>query len=226
MLLHILTHIDTDHIILIVKQGLGQRFRKLGLADTGRSQEQEGTNRLGRILDSGFGTNDGFGHFLNTLVLTDHTLMQHRVHIQDLASLAFIQLAYRNAGPSGNDPCNLFLCHTLVYQTQILILHFLFFSCQFFLQLRQLTVLQLCRFIQIIFLLSLSDIAVDLLDLLTQCGKTIYGCLFILPLSFLGCKLVMKLCQILLQIFQTFLAQMIRLFLQCRLLDLHLHDLT
>ena len=46
MLLHVLTHVDTHHILFIVKQALGKCLRKLGLTYTGRSEEQEGTDRL------------------------------------------------------------------------------------------------------------------------------------------------------------------------------------
>ena len=37
MFLHVFTHIDTNHVVLIVKQCLRQRFCKLCLADTGRT---------------------------------------------------------------------------------------------------------------------------------------------------------------------------------------------
>ena len=42
----ILTHVDTHHVVLIVKQALGKRLCKLCLTDSGRSQEQEGSDRL------------------------------------------------------------------------------------------------------------------------------------------------------------------------------------
>ena len=50
--------------------------------------------------------------------------------------------------------------------------------------------------------------------------------LLIIPLCFLGIKGITKLCQLLLKCFQTFLTQVICLFLQCRFLNLQLHDLT
>ena len=41
VLLHVLGHIDPDHILLIVKQGSCKCLGKLCFADTGRSEEQE-----------------------------------------------------------------------------------------------------------------------------------------------------------------------------------------
>ena len=40
-LLHVLTHINSDHVVLIIKERLCQRLGKLCLTNTGRSQEQE-----------------------------------------------------------------------------------------------------------------------------------------------------------------------------------------
>ena len=37
MLLHVLTHIDTDHVVLIIEQALCQSLGKLCLTNTGRS---------------------------------------------------------------------------------------------------------------------------------------------------------------------------------------------
>ena len=44
-LLHVLAHVDTDHRLLVVEQVLGNRARQLGLADAGRPEEHERTNR-------------------------------------------------------------------------------------------------------------------------------------------------------------------------------------
>ena len=56
--LHILTHVNTHHVIFIIKHLLRQRFRQFGLTHTGRSQEQEGADWLRRIFDSCLGTNN------------------------------------------------------------------------------------------------------------------------------------------------------------------------
>ena len=88
--LHILTHIDTHHIVLIIKQILCKCFCKLCLTYTGRSKEEEGTDRLGRIFDSCFGTDDCISYFRNAFVLSDDTFVKFICKVQCLTSLAFI----------------------------------------------------------------------------------------------------------------------------------------
>ena len=69
--------------------------------------------------------------------------MQLVAKCQDLRSLALCELCDRNTGPAGDDPLDLFFCHTLVYQGHILLVYLLLLDLQLLLQLRQLTVLQL-----------------------------------------------------------------------------------
>ena len=88
--LHVLTHIDTHHIVLIIKQILGKCFCKLCLTYTCRSKKEEGTNRLSRIFDSCFGTDDCIGYFRNAFVLSDDTFVKFICKVQCLASLAFV----------------------------------------------------------------------------------------------------------------------------------------
>ena len=90
MLLHVLTHIDTNHVVLVVEQCFGQSLCKLRLTNTSRSKEQERTNRLGRILNAGFGTKDGFGYFLHAFILAYDPFVQNRIQMEDLAALALI----------------------------------------------------------------------------------------------------------------------------------------
>ena len=71
----ILAHIDTGHAVLIVKQVFSQRFGKLGLTYTGRTEEDERTDRTFRILQSGTATTHGIRNGCNSLFLTDHTGM-------------------------------------------------------------------------------------------------------------------------------------------------------
>ena len=39
--LHILGHVDTDHVFFRVKESTCKRFRQFGLADTGRAEENK-----------------------------------------------------------------------------------------------------------------------------------------------------------------------------------------
>ena len=60
-------------------------FGKLCLTDTGRSEEQEGTDWLGRIFDSGFGTEDGICYQSYTFILSDDTFVQFIFQIQEVS---------------------------------------------------------------------------------------------------------------------------------------------
>ena len=224
--LHIFTHVDPDHVVLIVKQALGKSLGKLCLADAGRSKEQERSNRFGRILDAGFGPDNRLCYLRNAFILTNNPFVEFIRQMQGLASLAFIQLGNRDPRPPGDDLGNLILCHTLVYQRQILIFDLFFLFFQLFLQLRQSAVLKLCRFIQVIALLCAFDLTIQLFNLLTELLDMLYGSLFIIPLCLLFCKCFSLLCQLLLQFCQTFLAQPVVFLLQGSLFDLQLHDLT
>ena len=46
-LLHVLAHVDPDHRVLVVEQELGEGPGELGLADAGRSEEQERADAAG-----------------------------------------------------------------------------------------------------------------------------------------------------------------------------------
>ena len=71
MLLHVLGHVDPDHRLLGVEHELGQRPGKLGLADPGRADEQEGADRPVRVLQPGARAPQRVRHGLDRLVLAD-----------------------------------------------------------------------------------------------------------------------------------------------------------
>ena len=203
--LHVFTHIDPDHVVLIIKQTCRKCLCKLCLADTGRSEEQEGTDRLCRILDPGLGTDDRVCNLLDCLILTDNTFVELIVQMKGLVSLALRELCNRDTGPTGDDPCDLIFGNALMDKTQICVLYLLLLFLQLFFKLRKLTVLELCCLIQIIFLLCILDLTMDCLDLLTDGGKLINRRLLVLPLSLLSRELVMQLRQLLLKIHKAFL---------------------
>ena len=53
VLLAVLAHVDAHHRALVVEQERGQRLGQLGLADTGRAEEQERAGRAVRVADAG-----------------------------------------------------------------------------------------------------------------------------------------------------------------------------
>ena len=127
---HVFTHIDSNHVVLIVKQLFCQRFCKLCFTDTGRSKEQERTDRFCRIFDSGFGTDDRIRNLCNCLILTNDSGVKLIFQAEDLGSLAFGQFCNRDSGPAGDDSGNFFVCYTLVYQREIFVLDFFLFRFQ------------------------------------------------------------------------------------------------
>ena len=130
ILLHVLTHINSDHILFIIKQILCQSFGKLCLTYTCRTKEQEGTDWFSRILDAGFGTKDCICNPLHTFILAYNSLVKLIFQSEKFSSLAFCQSCYRNTGPSGNDPCDLIISNCLMNQTSVTFFDTLFFDFQ------------------------------------------------------------------------------------------------
>ena len=64
-----------DHV-LVGEQDIGQGPGELGLADTGRPEEEEAPDRPVGVAEPGAGTADGLGHGLDGLGLSDDALMQ------------------------------------------------------------------------------------------------------------------------------------------------------
>ena len=48
-----LAHVETDHQALVAEEDLGERPRELGLADSGRAEEEEASDRPVRVAESG-----------------------------------------------------------------------------------------------------------------------------------------------------------------------------
>ena len=181
VLLHILTHINTNHIGFVVKQGCRQRLCKFRFTDTGRAEEQEGTNRFCRVLDTRFGTNDGIAHKRHRIVLTDNTFMQFLIQMQCLVSLTLRQLCNRDPGPLGDNLCDFLICHTFMHKTSVLRTHLCLQSLQLLFYLWQSAILQLCSFFQIIIPLRNLNLIIHILQFLPQLPDTLHILLLVLP---------------------------------------------
>ena len=168
VLLHVFAHVDAHHVALAVKQRLGQRLAQLGLADAGGAEEQERADRPVRVLDARARPEDRVAHALHRVVLSDDALMQHFVEVQQLFPLAFEELGHRNAGPARHDLGDLLLGDVIAQQRvllrRVLRLGFL----ERLLQLRQLSVLQLRRLVQVVRVFGRGDLVADGFDLFAQ----------------------------------------------------------
>ena len=111
MALHELRHVEADHRLLTAEEIGGQSLGELGLTDTGWAGEDEAGDGTVRVLQTDTGPTDGFGHRLDRFVLTDQTLVQRLLHVQQLHRFALRELLHRHAGPGGNDLGNVLLVH-------------------------------------------------------------------------------------------------------------------
>ncbi len=224
--LHVFRHIDTDHVFLIIKERLCQSFCELGFADARRAEEQEGANRLRRILDAGLGPHNGLGNLADRLILANHSLMKLFIEMQGLVALRLRQLCHRNSGPAGDNRRNFIVGDLLMNQRLVLVLCLGLFRLHLLLQIRQRAVLQLRSLIVVALLLSDLDVVPDLINLLLQTANLVDVRLFILPLGFLCRKGLLQFCKLFVNIVKPLLRELVVFLLQCSLLNLQLHDLV
>ena len=103
MLLHVLGHVDADQRRFAVKELLRQRLGQLGLADTGRSEEQERTDRLVGVAEPGARADDRIRDRLDCLVLSNDSGMQALGDAHDALCFAFEQLGDGDSRPASDD---------------------------------------------------------------------------------------------------------------------------
>src|ERR671914_1393000 len=103
MALQVLGHVEPDHGVLVAEEVLGEGPRELGLADSGRTEEDERAARTVRVLYACEGTPYGAGDSLYGLVLPDDTPVQGVLHLQETCGLLLGHLLDRDAGPHGDD---------------------------------------------------------------------------------------------------------------------------
>ena len=222
MLLHVFAHIDTNHVALIIKEHLSQGLSQLGLADTGRTKEDERANRTVRVLDAGTRTDNCLADSLHCLVLADNMLVQDFLQMYQLLTLARTQTRNRNTGPGADNLrdillVDLFLEHHIIVAVLVLLRQI----SQLLLQLRQTTIFQLCQLIQVIVAFSLLHLVLHSVDFLLHLTYTGDRSLLCIPalyqlIVFLtqSCQLILELCQTVLRLSIVLLRQSLRFNLQ------------
>ena len=98
VLFHIFGHIETHECIRRVEQVESKLLDQLGLADAGRTDEQEGC-RLALGADARAAAADGRADRVYGFVLTDNVRFQAGFHIAQACRLLCRYLGCRNAGP-------------------------------------------------------------------------------------------------------------------------------
>ena len=119
MLLHELGHVEPDHRVVGVEQEVRECLRELGLADPGRTEEQERADRPARIGKTRPRTPDRVRDGDDGLVLADDALADRVFHVQELLLLALEHLRDRDAGPLGHDLRDLLLGHVVAQQGRL-----------------------------------------------------------------------------------------------------------
>ena len=116
MLLHVFTHIDTNHIGFIVKKGFGKRLCQFGFPNAGRAKEQEGADGFCGIFNPGLRADNGFADLFHALLLTNHSPVQFFVQMQGFASFTLGKLCHRDSRPFGDNPGNLIIRYAFMHQ--------------------------------------------------------------------------------------------------------------
>ena len=224
---HILRHINTHHILLIIEQSLCQGFCQFRFTNAGRAEEQKRSNRAVGILNTGTASLDGLGNSLHRFFLTDHSLVQSFVKRQQLVALALYQPCHRDSRPPLHDPGNFLLRHPIPQHSGVLSLMgiaFFFLQCLF--HLGQLSVFQTGRFFKIMVTFGAINLTPQLFHLLAQLLNAVNGILFIFPLGFQSVIAVPFLCQFLLQLHKACLGKPVILFFQRCFLNFHLDNFS
>ena len=115
VLFHVFRHIEAQHSTFIAKQLLCQRLRQLSFAYTRRTEEQEGADRSVFILKACAGTAHRSAYRAHSLILTDNTLMQTLLQLQQTAAFCFGQTCQRNTGPGSNYLSHILRCYRLLH---------------------------------------------------------------------------------------------------------------
>src|SRR5665213_1101067 len=119
VLLAVFRHVDPHHRTLVVEQERGQRTRQLGLADAGRTEEEERAQRAVRIAQTRTRAHDRFRDSRDGFVLADDPRVQLPLEVQQLLDLALEQLADRDPRPAADDRGDVFFVDLFLEQPRL-----------------------------------------------------------------------------------------------------------
>ena len=116
VLLLILTHVDTRHHRLVVKQVVGQCLGELRLTDTRRTEEDKRGNRSLGVLQAGTRTAYSIADSCDRLLLTNDTLMQFLLQVKQFFAFTLHHTCHRDARPAAHHLCDIIGSHLLAHQ--------------------------------------------------------------------------------------------------------------
>ena len=120
VLLHVLGHVDTDHVVLVAEHGLSQGLAQLSLAHARGAQEQERADGPLGILQPHTAAANGLGHGGDGLILAHHALMQGLLQLQHALALVLGETGDGDTGPAGHYLGNVLLTHGAAAYGEIL----------------------------------------------------------------------------------------------------------
>ena len=100
VLFHVFRHIHPDQSILIPEHNLRKSTGQLGLTDTGRSEEDEGTGRTLRILKSQTASANRFRNRRDRFILSDDTFSQLILKSPKSLGIRLVDLRHRYSRPA------------------------------------------------------------------------------------------------------------------------------
>ena len=223
VLLHVLGHVDADHVLLAVEQRLGQGPGQLGLSDPGRPKENERPDGAFGVLDPGAGAKDRIGDEPNRLVLPDDAPVQDFIEAQQLLALPLHQAGDGNPRPPRHDLGDLGFGHLLAQQSALGAVAVAVFGLfQAALEIGKAAVLELRRLVEVLAALRFLDTAASLFDLLLQLAHLPDGAFLLFPLIAHCPGLRLQIGQLRPQRLQPFPAGAVLFFEQGSFLDLQL----
>ena len=114
-LLLVLTHVDTRHHRLIVKEVLSQCLGQLRLAHARGPQEDERPDGALVVLQSGTAATHRIAHGLYGSLLPYHTLVEFLLQVQQLLTFGGLHAAHGNARPAAHHVGDVICRHLLPY---------------------------------------------------------------------------------------------------------------
>src|SRR5260370_9861132 len=102
-LFHILRHVDLNQRVAIAKHEFRQLLGEKRFADTGRPEENEGTDRTPRIFQIGAAAAQRFRNRTDRFILTIDFAFQLLFHLQELFRFSLLHSLERTGGDCRND---------------------------------------------------------------------------------------------------------------------------
>ena len=226
VLLLVLRHVDPHHRLLVVEQEFGEGASELGLPDTGRTEEQEAAERTVGILQAGARAPDGVRHRNDGLVLTDDSLVQACLHVNQLLDFALHQPGHRDVGPLADHLGNVLFVDFLFQHALAGLQRYeaRFGIANLLLELRHAAILQLRRLRVVAAALRAFHLEPHRLQLLLERACVADRRLLLLPLRRQAPAFFLQVGQFLVEFAEPFDRRLVGLLAQRLALDFELHD--